>query len=71
MKKRILAWIALGILAGLVITTVLLGILGNPLFLRMLGLTMGVSIVLWALLWFQSVLTKGKEPKHKEEENKE
>ena len=47
--KRVLAWIALIIIAGLIIATLILGIKGSPYAISMLGVTMGVSIIIWVL----------------------
>lgn len=70
MMKRILAWIALIVIAGLLIATTILSILGSPLFIPMLGLTMGVSIVFWVMLWFMG-LWKEQPPTSKESSTEE
>lgn len=70
MMKRILAWIALIVIAGLLIATTILSILGSPLFISMLGLTMGVSIVFWVMLWFMG-LWKEQPPTSKESSTEE
>lgn len=54
--KQILAWIALGVIAGMVIATLVLGILGSPYTLSMLGATMGVSITIWVLFWISKMM---------------
>lgn len=58
MKKlrQIAAWIGIIVVVGLVITTFILGVTGSSLTVSMLILTMGVSIVLWVLLWFIKLL---------------
>lgn len=60
MKKlrQIAAWIGIIGIAGLVIATFVLGISGSSLTISMLVLTMGVSIVIWVLLWFLKILQK-------------
>lgn len=60
--RQIGAWIAIVVILGLVITTFILGITGNPLSMNMLILTMGVSIVFWAMLWFAGVLVNRSAP---------
>lgn len=57
--KQILAWAALIIIAGLMIATLVLGIQGSPFAISMLGLTMGVSIVIWVLFWITGLLKRG------------
>lgn len=59
--KRILAWIALIVIAGMVIATFVLGILGSPYTLSMLGATMGVSITIWVLFWISGMVNGKKE----------
>ncbi len=67
--KRILAWIALIIIAGLIIATLILGIKGSPYAISMLGVTMGVSIIIWVLFWISGVLKrKDTSEKHKQED---
>lgn len=67
--KRVLAWIALIIIAGLIIATLILGIKGSPYAISMLGVTMGVSIVIWVLFWISGVLKRGDtSEKHKQED---
>ena len=58
MKKlrQIAAWIGIIVVVGLVIATFVLGVTGSNLTISMLILTMGVSIILWALLWFIRIL---------------
>lgn len=58
MKKlrQIAAWIGIIVVVGLVIATFILGVTGSSLTVSMLILTMGVSIVLWVLLWFIKLL---------------
>lgn len=58
MKKlrQIAAWIGIIVVVGLVIATFVLGVTGSSLTISMLILTMGVSIILWALLWFIRIL---------------
>lgn len=64
MKKirQVAAWIAIILILGFVVTTFIFGITGNSLFMSMLILTMGVSIVLWAMLWFLRILTDRSKP---------
>ena len=50
--KQIFAWIAIIIIVGLVAATIVTSIQGSALSIPMLGLTMGVSVALWVLLWF-------------------
>ncbi|MDD6331096.1 MAG: hypothetical protein PUA59_01360 [Clostridium sp.] len=59
--KQILAWIALVVIAGMVIATLVLGILGSPYTLSMLGATMGVSITIWVLFWISGMVNGNKE----------
>lgn len=59
--KRVLAWIALIVIAGMVIATLVLGILGSPYTLSMLGATMGVSITIWVLFWISGMVNGNKE----------
>lgn len=67
--KRVLAWIALIIIAGLIIATLILGIKGSPYAVSMLGVTMGVSIIIWVLFWISGVLKrKDTSEKHKQED---
>ncbi|GEM_PF-1269260 len=67
--KRVLAWIALIIIAGLIIATLILGIKGSPYAISMLGVTMGVSIIIWVLFWISGVLKrKDTSEKHKQED---
>lgn len=67
--KRVLAWIALIIIAGLIIATLILGIKGSPYAISMLGVTMGVSIIIWVLFWINGVLKReDTSEKHKQEE---
>ena len=71
MKKlrQIAAWIGIIVVVGLVTATFVLGISGSSLTVSMLILTMGVSIVLWVLLWFIKILEnrqKEEGQKHKE-----
>lgn len=71
MKKirQIAAWIGIILVLGLVITTFVLGISGSSLTISMLILTMGVSIILWVLLWFIRILenrSNGEEQEDKE-----
>lgn len=67
--KRVLAWIALIIIAGLIIATLILGIKGSPYAISMLGVTMGVSIIIWVLFWISGVLKReDTSEKHKQEE---
>ncbi len=67
--KRVLAWIALIIIAGLIIATLILGIKGSPYAISMLGVTMGVSIIIWVLFWINGVLKrKDTSEKHKQED---
>ncbi len=58
MKKlrQIAAWIGIIVVVGLVIATFVLGVTGSNLTISMLILTMGVSIILWVLLWFIRIL---------------
>lgn len=53
--RQIAAWIGIIVIAGLVITTFILGISKSTLTVSMLILTMGVSIVIWVLLWFHGI----------------
>lgn len=48
--KQIFAWIAIIIIVGLVVATIVTSIQGSALSIPMLGLTMGVSVALWVLL---------------------
>lgn len=59
--KRVLAWIALTVIAGMVIATFVLGIQGSPYTLSMLGATMGVSITIWVLFWISGMVNGKKE----------
>ena len=59
--KQILAWIALVVIAGMVIATLVLGILVSPYTLSMLGATMGVSITIWVLFWISGMVNGKKE----------
>lgn len=59
--KRVLAWIALIVIAGMVIATFVLGIQGSPYTLSMLGATMGVSIMIWVLFWISGMVNGKKE----------
>lgn len=54
--KQIFAWIAIIIIVGLVATTIVTSIQGSALSIPMLGLTMGVSVALWVLLWFLDLI---------------
>ena len=54
--KQIFAWIAIIIIVGLVAATIVTSIQGSPLSIPMLGLTMGVSVALWVLLWFLDLI---------------
>ena len=44
--KQIFAWIAIVIIVGLVVATIVTSIQGSALSIPMLGLTMGVSVAL-------------------------
>lgn len=54
--KQIFAWIAIIIIVGLVAATIVISIQGSALSIPMLGLTMGVSVALWVLLWFLDLI---------------
>ena len=54
--RQIAAWIGIIVVVGLVIATFVLGVTGSNLTISMLILTMGVSIILWVLLWFIRIL---------------
>lgn len=54
--RRVLAWITIIVIVGLVITTFVLGISGSAYTFGMLGITMGISVLLWVLLWFMKIL---------------
>ncbi|MCM1495614.1 MAG: hypothetical protein NC089_07450 [Bacteroides sp.] len=73
MKKlrQIAAWIGIIVVVGLVTATFVLGISGSSLTVSMLILTMGVSIVLWVLLWFIKILeNRRKEENQEKKESK-
>lgn len=74
MKKlrQIAAWIGIIVVVGLVIATFVLGVTGSSLTISMLILTMGVSIILWALLWFTRILeNRSGEDRQEDTEKKE
>ena len=54
--KQIFAWLAIIISVGLVVATIVTSIQGSALSIPMLGLTMGVSVALWVLLWFLDLI---------------
>lgn len=54
--KQIFAWIAIIIIVGLVAATIVTSIQESALSIPMLGLTMGVSVALWVLLWFLDLI---------------
>lgn len=68
--RRMLAWITIIVIAGLVITTFVLGITGSAYTFGMLGITMGISVLLWVLLWFMKVLEdrNNNQLRHREKE---
>lgn len=66
--KQILAWAALIIIAGLIIATLLLGVQGSPAAISMLGVTMGVSIVIWVLFWITGLI-KNERTEDKQDKN--
>lgn len=66
--KQILAWTALIIIAGLIIATLLLGVQGSPAAISMLGVTMGVSIVIWVLFWITGLI-KNERTEDKQDKN--
>lgn len=67
--RRVLAWITIIVIVGLVIATFVLGINGSPYTFGLFGVTMGITILLWVLLWFMKVL-ENKNNKNMEEELK-
>lgn len=78
--KQILAWLALIVLAGLLIATLVLSIQGSQLSLPLLALTMGASVAIWVLFWFLGLVAKKTDavsedaiqtPEDKEAESKE
>lgn len=73
MKKlrQIAAWIGIIVLVGLVAATFVLGISGSSLTISMLILTMGVSIVIWVLLWFIRLLEKRSDEEGQKNQEKE
>lgn len=68
--RRVLAWITIIVIVGLVITTFVFGITGSAYTLSMLGVTMGVSVLLWVLLWFMKVLENRNHDRSVQHENK-
>lgn len=66
--KQILAWAALIIIVGLIIATLLLGVQGSPAAISMLGVTMGVSIVIWVLFWITGLI-KNERTEDKQDKN--
>lgn len=73
MKKlrQIAAWIGIIVVVGLVAATFVLGISGSSLTISMLILTMGVSIVIWVLLWFIRLLEKRSDEEGQKNQEKE
>lgn len=73
MKKlrQVAAWIGIIGIVGLVIATFVLGIRGSSLAISMLILTMGVSIVIWVLLWFLKILQRRSDEKDLNDEEEQ
>ena len=54
--SRIIAWICLIIIAGLIIATFVTGIMGSKLFMPFLALTIAVPFLMYIALWFGKIL---------------
>lgn len=69
--RQIVAWIGIIVVVGLVAATFVLGISGSSLTISMLILTMGVSIVIWVLLWFIRLLENRSDGEGQKDRKKE
>lgn len=58
--KSILSILCIIIIAGLLITTIVLAIKGSPNFMGMLALTIIFPIFVWAMVHFYNVFKKDK-----------
>lgn len=54
--RRVLAMLTVIVIIGMVIAAFIMGIMGNPYTISMIGVTFGISILLYVLLWFMKLL---------------
>ncbi len=50
--RRIVAWLTVLVIAGLLIAMLVSGIMGSPYFYVFLFLTLIVPMILWVFMWF-------------------
>ena len=50
--RRIVAWLTVLVIAGLLIAMLVSGIMGSPYFYVFLFLTLVVPMILWVFMWF-------------------
>lgn len=65
--RRIVAGLTILLIAGLIIGTLVCGIIGSPYFIGMLCLSIGVPVVLWVFMWFTNLLHRDSKEISKEE----
>lgn len=50
--RRIVAWLTVFLIAGLLVAMLVSGIMGSPYFYVFLFLTLVVPMILWVFMWF-------------------
>lgn len=64
--RRVMAWITIILIVGLIIGTIICAVVGSKYFFGMLALTFLVPTVLWIYMWFYKLIN-GKKEKESEE----
>lgn len=54
--RRIVAWLTILVITGLIIGTLICAIIGSPYFWGMLVLSFAVPVVLWVFMWFTHLI---------------
>lgn len=71
MIRRILSIMVVIIIVGLVLTTFILGLCGNPLFKEFLVLTIILPVVFWAVLFLSKLLSDTEKREQADKNNTE
>ena len=56
--RKVMAWITIAIIVGLIICTVITAVTGSRYFFGFLALSLIVPVVLWVFMWFTKLVNK-------------
>lgn len=65
--RRIVAWLTVFLIAGLLVAMLVSGIMGSPYFYVFLFLTLVVPMILWVFMWFTRLVNGESEVISKED----